>query len=82
MRSTRTRQGIGGVAVKLAGRFTFEQLGLNRVEIIVPTGNRFSARVAEKAGAHLEGVLKQRLMLHGQAHDAFSYALTAPAAAA
>jgi ribosomal-protein-serine acetyltransferase len=79
VRSVRLRQGIGSAAVRLAARFAFEQTDLSRLEIIVPVQNRFSVRVAEKAGAHLEGVLKRRVMLQGRPQDAFSYSLIAPA---
>jgi RimJ/RimL family protein N-acetyltransferase len=52
-------------------------LGLNRVEIVVAVENRASQKVAEKAGAHREGVARKRLLLHGVAHDAVVYSFTA-----
>lgn len=78
VRSGRCRQGIGTTAVWLAARFAFEQIDLNRLEIVVPVENRFSARVAEKAGAHFDGEFKRRVILQGHAQDALVYSLTAP----
>jgi RimJ/RimL family protein N-acetyltransferase len=57
--------------------FGFRQLGLQRIEIVVATGNHASQRVAEKAGALREGVLRKRLLIHGAAHDAVLYSLVA-----
>jgi RimJ/RimL family protein N-acetyltransferase len=73
VRSRKTRHGVGTSATRLAARFTFEALGLNRVELLVPTANVASQRVAEKSGAKREGLLRKRLRLNGVAHDAFVY---------
>jgi RimJ/RimL family protein N-acetyltransferase len=59
----------------MAARFSFEDLKLNRVELLVPSANVASQRVAEKAGAKREGLLRKRLQLNGIAHDAFVYSL-------
>jgi len=64
-------------ATRLAARFSFETLALNRVELLVPTANIPSQRVAEKAGAKREGLLRKRLRLNAIAHDAFVYSLVA-----
>jgi ribosomal-protein-serine acetyltransferase len=42
--------------------------------VIVSTRNVASLRVAEKAGAVREGVLKNRLLLAGEWHDAVMHA--------
>lgn len=76
VRSGCTGQGIASVAVRQAAEFAFKQLALHRVELIVALGNHPSKRVAEKAGAKLEGVLKRRIVLGAETHDAASYALT------
>ena len=78
VRTGRCRQGIGTKAVELVARFAFELTELNRLEIVVPLENRFSVLVAEKAGAHFEGVLRRRVMLQGRPQDALSYSLIAP----
>jgi RimJ/RimL family protein N-acetyltransferase len=69
----KTRNGVASSATRMAARFSFESLKLNRVELLVPTPNVASQRVAEKAGAKGEGLLRKRLQLNGVAHDAFVY---------
>jgi ribosomal-protein-serine acetyltransferase len=75
VRSDRTGQGIAAAAARLLAKWGFEALLLNRIEIYVAVGNVRSLRVAEKAGARREGVLRNRLMLHGKAHDAVMHSL-------
>jgi len=76
VRSSRTGRGIASAAVRMVGEFALNDLGLNRVEIIVPAENLASVRVAEKVGARLEGVLKSRIVLGRRPQDALSYSLT------
>ena len=68
-------QGIAGRAAKLAARFAFEHLGLIRVEIVVAVGNQASLRVAEKIGAHDEGLLLNRMVVGKSVYDAHMYSL-------
>lgn len=68
-------QGIAGRAAKLVARFAFEQLGLIRVEIVIGLGNRASLRVAEKIGAHYEGILLNRMVVGKSVYDAHMYSL-------
>jgi len=68
-------QGIAGRAARLAARFAFEHLGLIRVEIVIGVGNRASLRVAEKLGAHDEGILLNRLVVGKSIYDAHMYSL-------
>lgn len=75
VRTGKTRHGVATSATRMAARFSFEFLGLNRVELLVPTANVPSQRVAEKAGAKREGLLRKRLKLNGVPHDAFVYSL-------
>jgi ribosomal-protein-serine acetyltransferase len=77
VRTRKTRHGVATSATRMAARFSFKTLGLNRVELLVPTANIPSQRVAEKAGAKREGLLRKRLRLNGSAHDAFVYSLVA-----
>jgi len=77
VRTRKTRHGVATSATRLAARFSFETLALNRVELLVPTANIPSQRVAEKAGAKREGLLRKRLRLNAIAHDAFVYSLVA-----
>lgn len=68
-------QGIAGRAAKLTARFAFEHLGLIRVEIVIGVGNRASLRVAEKIGAHEEGVLLNRMVIDRSVCNAHMYSL-------
>lgn len=68
-------QGVATRATRLAARFAVETLALQRVEIIVAGGNVPSLRVAEKAGAVREGVLRNRLVLHGVPTDAVMHSV-------
>jgi RimJ/RimL family protein N-acetyltransferase len=77
VRTDRSRQGIASAATLLAARFAFEKLALNRVEIVVATGNKASQRVAEKIGAVREGTLRERIVVREAVHDAFMYSLIA-----
>jgi len=75
VRRTRHGQGIAGRAAKLAARFAFEKVGLVRVEIVIAVGNQASLRVAEKVGAHYEGVLLNRMVVGRSIYDAHMYSL-------
>lgn len=75
VRTSRTGEGIASRAVRLAARFAFVEAGLARVEIVAAVENLPSQRVAEKAGAHREGVLRKRIALPGKLHDAVIYSL-------
>lgn len=75
VRTRRTGQGIATAIVPMLARFAFDNLKLNRVEIVVAKGNLPSQRVAEKAGAQREGLLRRRLVVRDQVLDAFMYSL-------
>ena len=77
VRSDQTGRGVATAAAVLAAEFGLRDLGLNRVEILIAVGNAASRRVAEKAGAKKEGVLRSRILLHGRPHDAVMYSLVA-----
>ncbi len=64
-------------ATKLIAAYGIEQLGLHRVEILMSVENEPSRRVAERAGALYEGVLRGRLLLEGRHHDTHSYVILA-----
>src|SRR4030042_411950 len=59
VRTDRTGQGIAVAATILLAKWGFEVLILNRIEILVAGENQRSLRVAEKAGAKREGVLRR-----------------------
>ena len=77
VRTSSTRRGIAASATSLLAKFAFEELRLTRLEFLVAANNIASIRVAQKAGAKFEGVLRQRLRLAGQVHDALLYSLLA-----
>ena len=75
VRSSATSQGIATEAATCMAQFGFVHLKLMRIEIIMSLANQPSQRVAEKVGAVHEGILRNRLLLHGRCHDAHSYSL-------
>jgi RimJ/RimL family protein N-acetyltransferase len=75
VRSSQTRRGVASSAVRLAARFGFEELKLERLEIVAALDNHASQRVADKAGAQREGILRRRLLIHGQYHDAAMFSI-------
>src|SRR5262249_28396118 len=75
VRTRATRHGVATAAVCLAAQFAFSELKLTRLEIVTGVNNKASQRVAEKAGAIREGVLRRRLLLYGEAQDAVLFSL-------
>lgn len=75
VRTSATGHGSAGAAVQKLAAFAFADTQLIRLEIICAIENTRSQRAAAKAGAIREGVLRNRLLLHGQSHDAVMYAL-------
>jgi len=75
VRSSAAGHGVATAATRLAAKFGFEQLGLRRIEIVAAVGNMPSQRVAEKAGARREGVLRNRLLIRGESLDAVLFSL-------
>lgn len=74
VRSSAARRGIATAATLLLARLAFAE-GLNRVDIVMVVGNAASYRVAEKSGATLEGVLRNRIWLHGRSCDLHIFSL-------
>lgn len=77
VRGSARGQDVAPTAGLMTARFAFEQLGFARIEIIMSVENRASQRVAEKMGATQEGVLRERMELHGSRHNAYLYSLLA-----
>jgi RimJ/RimL family protein N-acetyltransferase len=75
VRTSAAGRGIATGTTRLAARFAFEQLGLQRVEIVTAAANIASQRVAEKAGARREGILRNRLLIRGESLDAVLFSL-------
>ncbi len=75
VRESRQARGVATQAARLALGFAFEVLALTRIEIIAAVDNRPSRRVAEKVGACLEGIARNRLLLNGTPLTAVVYAM-------
>ncbi len=75
VRTSTAGRGVATSATRLAARFGFERLGLERIEIVAAVDNIPSQRVAEKAGAVREGVLRKRLLIRGEPQDAVLFSL-------
>jgi RimJ/RimL family protein N-acetyltransferase len=65
VRRSSQRQGFAVEAVRRIARFAFEEARFQRVEIVAAVDNVASRRVAERVGATLECVARNRLLLHG-----------------
>lgn len=79
VRSSAVRRGVATRAVHLLRDWAFAHTGLVRIEIVIAAGNPASLRVAEKAGAVREGMLRRRLVLHGAPVDAVMFSFVRPA---
>jgi ribosomal-protein-serine acetyltransferase len=75
VRSSATGLGVATRAVRQLAGFAFGNTDLLRLEIVCAVGNRRSQRVAERAGAVREGVLRRRLLIRGEAVDAVMFSL-------
>jgi ribosomal-protein-serine acetyltransferase len=75
VRTSRVRQGVATACVPQVARFGFEELKLNRIEIIVATGNIPSQGLAMKIGAVREGRLRKRLVVRDHVYDAVLFSL-------
>jgi len=75
VRTARHGEGIAGRAAQLAARFAFEKIKLIRAEIVIAVGNEPSKRVAEKIGAHDEGILLNRMVVGTQVYNAHMFSL-------
>lgn len=75
IRSDMAARGYASEAARLLARFAFGTAKLHRIEIVMAVENIASRRVAEKIGCVREGVLRNRLSLHGRSHDAYCYSL-------
>lgn len=74
-RTSMTGRGVAPAAARAVAAWAFANTDLNRLEIVAAVGNLRSQRVAEKAGALREAVLRQRMIVRGTASDAVMYCL-------
>ena len=75
VRTSQAGRGVAPRAIRHLASFAFAETDLQRLEIVCAVGNQRSQRAAEKAGAHREGILRARLFVHGQPHDAVMYSI-------
>ena len=76
VRPSRQRQGLAGVATRHLARAVFADLpDVHRLEILTLPENLASQRTALAAGAIREGVLRQRLRVGTEQHDAVLFSL-------
>jgi RimJ/RimL family protein N-acetyltransferase len=75
VRTSATGRGVATLAIRLLADYGFKQLALRRIEILRATHKHASRKVAEDVGAKLEGVLRNRLVIHDVSYDTYSYAL-------
>ncbi len=73
--TARTGNGFATRAARLLARHAIETRDAHRVEILMSVYNETSRRVAEKTGARHEGVLRGRLLLGDEFHDAHVWSI-------
>lgn len=66
---------VAVTAARLAATWAFEELGLQRIEILVQPENTASLRVAVKLGAVCEGIARNGIIIDGQPHEAIVHSL-------
>jgi len=76
IRQSRQGEGLATEAVRRLVRFGFETVGLTRIEIVAAVDNGGSRRVAEKSGATLECIARNRLVVGGRPVAAAVHSLT------
>ena len=75
VRTSETGRGIATTAALAVVGAGFEELGLQRIEVLAAIDNAASLRVADKTGAELEGILRKRQVLDGIAVDCALYSI-------
>lgn len=70
-------QGIMTDTVSALVRYAFEELRLNKVEIVCPELNERSRAIPERLGFTLEGIRREAMLLRSWPHDLCHYGLLA-----
>jgi RimJ/RimL family protein N-acetyltransferase len=63
------RRGVGTRALRLFSAYSFERLGLDRLELLVQPDNEPSLALARRAGFTREGVLRMHSVVRGGRRD-------------
>lgn len=67
-------RGIAPLAVGLVEKIGFDEIGLERIELITLKNNKASIRVAEKCGYRREGIQRHKHKQEGRYYDAYLFA--------
>jgi len=78
VRTSAAGRGVAPAAARLVAERTFRETDSIRLEIVCAVGNIKSQRVAEKAGAMREGILRSRIMTPEGPSDAVMYSIIRP----
>lgn len=70
IRVSKQNRGIVSEATRVLAQTAFADLPINRIEILTAIENIPSRKAAEKSGAKREGILRKRLVIGGEIHDA------------
>lgn len=70
VRVSRQNRGVASEAARILSKAAFEDLAINRIEILTAIENIPSQKTAEKSGATREGILRKRLVIDDRIHDA------------
>ena len=70
IRVSRQNRGVSSEATRVLAKAAFEDLPINRIEILTAVENVPSQKAAEKSGATREGILRKRLIIGDGVHDA------------
>ncbi len=70
-------KGYGTEALRLLLRFVFDELGLNRLELLVHDDNAPAIRCYERCGFREEGRFRQQFFRHGRFQDILVMAILA-----
>jgi len=68
-------KGVATAAVRLISRYGFEELDAARIDLLAEPENVASVRVAEGAGFQRERLLRDEIVIKGDAHDVYMYSL-------
>lgn len=68
-------RGVASHAARLLARWAFNELRLERLQLLVEPVNMGSVRVAEAIGARQEGLLREHSIVAGQRRDVLVYGL-------
>ncbi|SEN15351.1 Protein N-acetyltransferase, RimJ/RimL family [Luteibacter sp. UNCMF331Sha3.1] len=75
VRQSEQRRGVATRAARLAIRFAFETVCVERLEIVVAEANEPSRRTAVRIGGVFEGMLRKRLIVGGTSVDAAMHSI-------